>query len=184
MNDPDDLVAFLGKAWQEMRRGVADARSPARHPTFATVSPSGVPEARTVALRRANEPDGEVEVHTDAATQKTEALRQWPRAALNIWIPGSHLQIRLTTTVKILTGAFVEREWDRVPVASRVSYGTTPDPGTPIQGAFAYEKPPVRERFAVLRCAIDHIDLVYLGQKHQRAAYVREDGWQGTWLAP
>ncbi|WP_299774778.1 pyridoxamine 5'-phosphate oxidase family protein [uncultured Tateyamaria sp.] len=184
MSEPGDLTAFLGTAWRHMRRGVADGRSPARYPTFATVSPSGMPEARTVALRRANEPDSVVEIHTDIVTAKIEALRQCPKAALHMWLPRSRLQIRLTTTVEILTGAFVEREWDRVPVASRVSYGTAPDPGTPIEDVFAYDKPPVRERFAVLRCTIDHIDLVHLGEKHRRAAYVREDGWRGSWLAP
>lgn len=184
MSDPGDLAEFLDTAWQQMRRGVADARSPARYPTFATVSPMGVPEARTVALRRANEPDGIVEVHTDIVTTKIKALRHCPMAALNMWLPKARLQIRLTTSVTILTGAIVDGEWDRVPLVSRVSYGTAPDPGTPIKDVFAYEKPPVRERFAVLRCVIDHIDLVHLGERHRRAAYVRADNWQGAWLAP
>lgn len=184
MSDPGDLAAFLDAAWQHMRRGVADSRSPARYPTFATVSRTGLPEARTVALRRANRPAAVVEVHTDIVTPKVEALRAFPRAALHMWLPKPRLQIRLTTTVAILTDVSVDPEWDRVPLASRVSYGTVPDPGTPIDDVFAYDKPPVRERFAVLRCTIDHIDLVHLGERHRRAAFVRTDGWRGAWLAP
>ncbi|APX11435.1 pyridoxamine 5'-phosphate oxidase [Tateyamaria omphalii] len=184
MSDPGDLAAFLEEAWQLLRRGVADSRSPARYPTFATVSPAGVPEARTVALRRAAQTEAVVEVHTDINTPKIAAVRASPVAAFHVWLPKSNLQIRLTTTVAILTGDAVEEAWTRVPPASRVSYGTVPDPGTPIEDVYAYEKPPERARFAVLRCTIDHIDLVHLGERHRRAEYVRSDGWAGTWCAP
>jgi pyridoxamine 5'-phosphate oxidase len=74
MSDPNDLAAFLEAAWQNLRRGVADSRSPARYPTFATVSPKGLPEARTVALRRASPSEAIVEVHTDIATPKVQAV--------------------------------------------------------------------------------------------------------------
>ncbi|MEX0309674.1 MAG: pyridoxamine 5'-phosphate oxidase family protein [Tateyamaria sp.] len=184
MSDPNDLGAFLDTAWQHLRRGVADSRSPARYPSFGTVAPDGTPEVRTVALRGAERDVACVEVHTDIATPKIAALRASPVAALHFWIPKSRLQVRLTTTVGILTGAQVDAAWSKVPALSRVSYGTAPDPGTPIANAFDYEKPPLRERFAVLRCSIDHIDLVHLGERHRRAAYLRSDGWQGTWLAP
>jgi hypothetical protein len=184
MSDPDDLAAFLDSAWQHLRRGVADSRSPARYLTFATVSPEGLPEARTVALRHASGAEGIVEVHTDIATPKVQALGVVPHAALHVWLPKAKLQIRLTTSVEILTGEAVESEWAKVPTASRVSYGTEPAPGTPIGDVFAYDKPPVRERFAILRCRVDHLDLVELGERHRRAAFRRSDDWRGAWLAP
>ncbi|MBY5932616.1 pyridoxamine 5'-phosphate oxidase family protein [Tateyamaria omphalii] len=184
MSDPNDLAAFLNDAWQLLRRGVADSRSPARYPTFATVSPAGVPEARTVALRRASQEEAVVEAHTDIVTPKVTALRASPIAALHIWIPKSNLQIRLTTRVEILSGEGVEDAWAKVPPSSRVSYGTVPDPGTPIEHVHAYDKPPERDRFAVLRCMIDHIDLVHLGDRHRRAEYARHDNWVGNWRAP
>lgn len=184
MSDPGDLAAFLDTAWQHLRRGVADSRSPARYPVIATVSPDGVPEVRTVALRHASKADAVLEVHTDIVTPKVAALRASPRAALHVWLPKSRLQIRLTTTVEILTGDRVEEAWAKVPPTSRVSYGTMPDPGTPIGDVFDYDKPPVRDRFAVLRCVVDHIDLVHLGERHRRAAYTRAEGWAGSWLAP
>jgi len=160
MSEPDALAAFLDAAWQHLRRGVADSQSPARYPTFATVSPHGLPEARTVALRRAARTEAIVDVHTDIATPKVCALRAVPHAALHIWQPKAKLQIRLTTSVEIVTGDEVEAEWAKIPSTSRVSYGTQPMPGTPINEMFEYDKPPLRERFAVLRCGIDHIDFV------------------------
>lgn len=184
MSDPNDLAAFLDAAWAQLCRGLTDSTSPARYPTFATVSPDGLPEARTVALRHAAQAEAVLEVHTDIATAKITSLKSSPRAALHFWIPEAQLQVRLLSTVTILCGEAVEKAWTQVPPASRISYGTRPDPGLPIGDAHAYEKPPVRDRFAVLRCVADDIDLVELGEKHRRAGFCRADNWQGSWLAP
>ena len=184
MSDPQDLSAFLAEAWQHLGRGVADKRSPARFPTFCTVSADGKPHARTVALRAARQSDAQLEVHTDRDTPKIAHLRHTPFAAFHVWLPRADLQIRLNCTVEILTGESVSDDWQKVPPLSRVSYGTIPIPGTPIPDAFAYDKPAVQERFAVLRCTVSEIDLVHLGQPHRRARYHREDNWKGSWLAP
>ena len=184
MSDPNDLAAFHDAAWQHLRQGVADDKSPARYPTFATVSADGLPEARTVALRSASQSEAKLEVHTDIATPKVQALRVHPKAAFHIWLPTANLQIRLTTSVEILTGDAVETEWAKVPPISRISYGTEPEPGTPIRDVFNYEKPPNSARFAVLQCWVDHIDLVELAERHRRAEFKRSDDWRGAWLAP
>ena len=170
MSDPNDLQAFLDGAWQHLSRGVADSRAPARYPTFATVSPDGKPEARTIALRAASRSDNVFEVHTDIATAKVTALNHNP-----------HVEFH---TVEIVTGPNVARQWARVPAASRVSYGTRPEPGTPISDVFAYEKPADQDRFAVLRCHLKKIDLVHLGVRHRRALFISENAWTGLWLAP
>ncbi|WP_415919717.1 pyridoxamine 5'-phosphate oxidase family protein [Tateyamaria sp. SN6-1] len=184
MSDPGDLSAFLAQAWQHLRRGAADAKSPARYPVFATVSPDGVPEARTVALRRADAAQAVLEVQTDIVTPKIAALRATPIAAFHVWLPRANLQIRVTTEVEIATGDAVADAWAKVPPASRVSYGTEPHPGAAIPSVHAYEKPPNPDRFAVLTCRATHIDLVHLDTVHRRAGYVRADGWAGQWLAP
>lgn len=184
MSDPNDLQAFLAKAWQHLTRGAADAKHPARYPTFATVTPDSKPEARTVALRRADREAGIIEVHTDIATPKTAQLKQNPHAALHVWIPRADLQLRLSVTVQILTGPETEADWAKIPEASRVSYGTMPLPGTPIAQVYDYEKPSTRDRFAVLRGTLTTIDLVELGPRHRRAAYDLGSNWRGTWLAP
>ncbi|MEM7520861.1 MAG: pyridoxamine 5'-phosphate oxidase family protein [Pseudomonadota bacterium] len=184
MSDPNDLAAFLTEGWQHISRGVADRHAPARHPTFATVSPQGKPEARTVVLRKAQRSEDVLEVQTDTRTPKIAALRANPFATLHVWVPRSDLQLRLNGAVEILTGEAVAEDWKKVPEASRVSYGTMPAPGTPIASVYAYEKPPNADRFAVLRVHLTDIDLVHLGAQHRRAFFARDDGWQGTWVAP
>lgn len=184
MSDPNDLAAFLQEAWTHLETGVADSTSPARFPTFGTVAASGTPELRTVALRHADRRAAIVEVHTDIDTPKITALMQNAIAGLHVWLPDAKIQIRLTGRVDIRTGPQVDAEWAKVPVASRVSYGTMPIPGTPIGHVHAYEKPADRDRFAVLTCHLTQIDLVHLDARHRRAVFTRADNWAGTWVAP
>ena len=184
MSDPSDLKAFLDHAWQRVSRGVADSRSAARYPVFATVSPDGWPEARTVALRAANRTNAMLEVHTDIASAKVAALRSNPKAQLHIWDARPRLQIRLFATVAILTGPETQAQWARVPDASRVSYGKEPSQGTPIAAAFDYAETREQAAFTVLRCHLERIDLVELKAVHRRAVYSRHQDWSGQWLVP
>ena len=184
MGDPNDLCAFLDDAWRHLQRGVADSRSPARYPAFATAAAGGTPEVRTVVLRGASRSQSILEVHTDIATSKVVALQHSPKAAFLVWLPRADLQIRITTTVDTLTGSDIDQQWDCISECSRVSYGTHPTPGSLISNAYAYEKSSERERFAVLSCSVLLIDLVQLGVRHRRAEFSHENDWVGMWLAP
>lgn len=184
MSDPSDLRAFLDHAWQRLSRGVADRRSGARHVSFATVSPDGDPQVRTVVLRGARQSQNLVEVHTDAASAKIAALATHPYAQLLVWDEKPRLQIRLNARVEVQGGADVSDVWDRVPPISRVSYGKAPAPGAPIEEPYAYELLQDPAAFRVLRCHVQQIDLVELGETHRRATYQIEDEWSGQWLVP
>lgn len=178
------LDGLWGRMWESLSDGVARRDAPARHPTFATISPAGWPEARTVVLRRADRAARVVDLHTDLHSAKVESLRRTPQAALHVWDEAYRLQIRLSTVVTIRSGAEVAGLWARVPDPSRQSYGVIPPPGTPINAALAYEKRPDPATFAVLDCAIVAVDLVHLGDQHRRAGFSAATGWVGQWLSP
>lgn len=188
MTSPDTEYASLNEfyrvAWDQLGRGVADAKHPARTPTLATLSENGFPAQRTVVLRTANRLAAEVEIHTDICTPKVEELRKNNKAALHVWIRKSMLQLRLEVCFDVLTGAEVSDRWNAVPPASRISYGTQPIPGQPINGPFEYAKPAEQSRFAVLQGQVQKIEVLYLGAKHQRAFFTRTDNWHGQWVAP
>lgn len=184
MSDPNDLTAFLDLGWQRLTRGVADRRSAARHPVFATVSPEGLPEARTVVLRGASRKDGTVEVHTDGGSDKITSLTANPRAQLMIWDEKAKLQIRLSTSVVIHQGAMVADRWQNVPDDSRMAYGASPKPGTPIPESYAYTKLASRDWFTVLVCHIETIELMQLIDPHRRAVFKASDAWKGEWRVP
>lgn len=178
------LTGLREQAWTRLVRGVADRRAPARHPTLATISPDGWPTARTVVLRAADPVAAMLEIHTDLHSAKMADLDAVPRAAMHVWDPSAHLQIRVQATVTILTGTEALATWQSLPEQTRRSYGTRPAPGQPIPDALAYDKPADPSRLAVLRCAVQQIDLLHLGPEHRRARFDRADGWAGQWLAP
>lgn len=184
MSDPNDLAAFLDHGWQRLSRGVADRRAAARHPVFATVSPDGFPEVRTVVLRAADRAAGFVEIHTDGGSSKVASLAAHPFAQLHIWDEKAKLQLRLSTRVEMQSGGVVAHKWQRIPDGSRTSYGVSPAPGTPIPNAYAYEKQARFESFTVLICHLEEIELMHLGDIHRRAVFKGDDGWAGTWVVP
>ncbi|MEL6685597.1 MAG: pyridoxamine 5'-phosphate oxidase family protein [Pseudomonadota bacterium] len=175
---------ILAKVWGTLGRGVADAKHPARRPTFATVSPGGWPEARTVVLRSADREAGVVTIHTDLFSDKIKSLQAEPRAALHVWDAKQDLQIRLQAEGSISSGAKTRALWDKIPDHARQSYGVTPPPGTLIETALDYVKTPDPDTFAVLTCTVMTIDAVHLGADHRRVSYSRARHWQGQWLSP
>jgi pyridoxamine 5'-phosphate oxidase len=127
-----DLSDLYAQVWTRLLRGVRDRRAPMRHPTLATVTPDGKPQARTVVLRVADKSSGTLDIHTDLQSSKVADLRATPFAALHVRDTAAHPQMRLEATVTILTGAAVAATWAEVPDASRQSYGGLPAPGEPI----------------------------------------------------
>jgi hypothetical protein len=178
-----DLAAFHDRAWDVLRRGVADRDAAARVMALATVADGG-PEVRSVILRAADGAAGTVDVHTDARSAKVAALRTRPQAAGVVWDPVTRVQVRLSGEVAVLQGAEVAGDWDRVPRSARVSYGNTPAPGSPIAGQEDYAPGEGAGVFAVLRLSVAWIDVLHLGDMHRRALFRRADGWQGQWLSP
>ncbi|SLN33482.1 pyridoxamine 5'-phosphate oxidase family protein [Roseisalinus antarcticus] len=178
----DTLDGMRAEVWARLMLGVVDAASAARFPVLATVSPTGLPEARTVVLRGAEE--HVCEVHTDLRSDKIASLRATPCAALLIWEPEVRLQIRLACRAEILEGDAVVERWAQVPDSSQTAYGKRPPPGTVIADSLDYELAPGAENFAALRLEVDEIDAVHLGPDHRRARFERRDGWAGRWLSP
>ena len=99
-----DLSDLYAQVWARLVRGVRDWRAPARHPTLATVTPDGKPQARTVVLRTADKSTGALDIYTDLHSAKVAGLHRTPFAALHVWDAAARLQMRLEATVAILTG--------------------------------------------------------------------------------
>ncbi|WP_394180125.1 pyridoxamine 5'-phosphate oxidase family protein [Yoonia maritima] len=180
----ETLDGLHARAWETLRLGVCNQQHPARLPNFATVSPDGWPEARTVVLRSAEAASGEVSLHTDLFSGKVQSLRANPKASLHIWDSEQALQLRMKAEVSITSGADTRQLWDRIPDHAQQSYGVTPPPGARIDAALDYVKEPDPDTFAVLTCRISQIDVVHLGDDHRRALFSRASNWAGQWLSP
>ena len=101
-----------------------------------------------------------------------------------VWDEKAKLQIRLSTIVTIQQGAEVADRWKNVPEGSRIAYGASPKPGTPIKTAHDYQKLATREWFTVLTCRIESIELMQLIDPHRRAVFLASDDWCGHWCVP
>ena len=178
------LDDFLDFGWAQIARGKADKKSPARHPSFVTISADGFPNARILVMRRYDRKNNEIEFHTDTASSKMLALKENPRAGIHIWLPKVQLQIQMDVVVEVKDGDITIPYWRDVPTNSRIAYGTIPIPGTVIQNPLAYDHAPDQKRFAVLVCNIQSIQLLLLGTKHIRAYYKKKTNWKGEWLSP
>ena len=178
------LDDFLDFGWAQIFRGKADKKSPARYPTFVTSSTNGIPNARTLVIRRSDRKNSQIEFHTDTASSKMLALEENPRAGIHVWLPKVQLQIQMDVVVEVKVGDITIPYWRNVPTNSRLAYGTIPSPGTVIGSPLAYDHAPDQKRFAVLVCHIQSIQLLLLGAKHIRANYKKTTNWQGEWLSP
>lgn len=178
------LDALHAQVWARLARGVRDRRTASRHPTLATVTPEGMPRARTVVLRAVDKASGVLQIHTDLHSAKVGDLRATPWAALHIWDSSAHLQIRLAARVAIVSGPDAAAIWTAIPEPARSAYGSSPEPGSPVPDALAYQKTPNLAAFAVLHLEVQAMDILHLGPDHRRAQFLRADGWAGQWLAP
>lgn len=189
MTQPDHwsgtLAGFHAQAWKRLARGVADRRAAARHLTLATVGLDGGAEARTVVLRAADRADGMLELHTDRDSEKVAELHGNPAASLHVWDSRVRLQIRLRVLIRCLQGALANERWQQVPAVSRWAYGGNPAPGGLIDEPVDYRAGTDGDRFMLLLCTVQSMDLLHLGEGgHRRALFQRADGFAGSWLAP
>ncbi len=178
------LEGLHAQGWARLARGVQDRHAAARHPTLATVSAEGRPQARTVVLRGVERARATLKVYTDLQSAKVAELRASPFAALHVWDSGAHLQIRLQAEVTILSGAASAAIWAELPEHGRSAYGSVPAPGTPVPAALDYTKIPDPSAFAILSLAVTEMDLLHLGKDHRRARFRRAADWAGEWLVP
>ncbi|MGI1663512.1 pyridoxamine 5'-phosphate oxidase family protein [Palleronia sp. KMU-117] len=181
----ETLPGTLDAVWQRLARGVADRRAPARHPVLATAGQNGGAAARVVVLRAADRANARIEVHTDTASGKIAEVTADPACALVVWDPRAQVQIRLTATASILSGADAAGRWARIPEGARTNYGGAPAPGTPLADPAEHRPGATFDRFAVLDLRIDAIETLHLGRdRHRRARFERADGFAGRWIAP
>ncbi|PRY63512.1 pyridoxine/pyridoxamine 5'-phosphate oxidase [Vreelandella songnenensis] len=178
------LPLLYNHLWACLTQGVNDRHGPARHPTLATVSEKGEPQARTIVLREADPHAATLATYTDIHSDKIAALRANPVAGLHIWDAKQKLQVRIEANVTLLSGDEVSARWQRIPEHARTAYSSGPAPGEPIADSLAYTKTPAQRAFAVLWLEVQTIEALHLGQQHRRAVFKRADGWAGQWLVP
>lgn len=198
MRPEDDLPAILAHAWILLVRGGADRKSPLHTPVIASVDEHGLPQARVMVLRKADQTAGTLRLHTDARSPKVAQLDGKPVAVL-AYHPAEQVQLRIAGTARIRTeDDVVDGLWNQSTLFARRCYLAEHPPGTPLPGPSsglpewiegqqptAEQIAPARANFATLWVAVTAIEWLHLANTgHRRAVFSSANGWAGEWLAP
>ena len=197
---PNNLDDVLETLWTELEIGAAKAKLGFHQPVIATASSKGLPNARTVVLRKVDRQAGVVVCHTDARAPKLADLRSHPTAAWCFYDKGRRIQVRATGEATVHTqDEIADDHWSRSPTRSRRCYlapaipGSATDHPSPNLPDALIDREPTqdeseagRPNFAVLRCTLRELDFLNLHHEgHVRARFARDgDDWVGTWIEP
>jgi len=190
---PNCFKSLKETAWNLLEDAVSGtSSSPARYVNFATVDPiTNIPEARIVAIQNIKNDTSSIDFYADKTSAKMRSLKAQNSAAITVWDPSQFIQARLSVQVEILNNDLPEvREvWETLPSRIKLCYGSSPSPGSHIEHATSFEKKANFDDFAILRCHVLQMDLIYLDPidrfNDRRALLVKNgDDWDGSWLAP
>jgi hypothetical protein len=104
-----DFERLRAQIWQQLQQAVGDREHEWRTPVLAGIDADGLPQARTVVLRRADPIASTLQVYTDSRSPKVDELLGQPDAVLVFWSRRLSWQLRARVTVQVLTeGDLVE----------------------------------------------------------------------------
>jgi len=177
--------------WRLPFEAALERNAPQREVQVATVSPEGLPFARTMSLRGLSE-DGVPYFFTDSRSRKADHLRTTPRLQVSAWFPKTAEQFRLSGRVA-LHGVQAEppwrevrqRGWEALPEEERRLF-VGPPPGFPAVTA-GNLKPP-REapaEFLLVTLDVTDVDWLALGPPQRRLSFrVMGPTWVEQGLTP
>ncbi|MEY4753252.1 MAG: hypothetical protein RJA44_927 [Pseudomonadota bacterium] len=197
---PADLGQIERQIWAELERAAHDPGHDWRRLTLATVTPEGLPDARTVVVRECDVDARQLLIYTDARSPKVRQLRQQPGAVLVACAPGWRWQLRLRCSIEVQTaGLSVASRWATIRLTPGAQDYLFPQaPGQELapdeldddseelpslSGTGAHPNTIAHHHFCVLTATVQSIDWLELApQGHRRALF--ESNGRRCWLAP
>lgn len=205
INDANyDLAALEQYLWTILLEGTLRSRNGFHTGSFVSLDTDGMPDARTVVVRKVLPENRAIWFHTDKRSDKIAAFEKGeiPIAWL-FYDAQSRMQIRLKGTARLAEDTTLQ--WQNTPLMSRRCYLTTHAPGTPSVYATsdlpepfdtrdpnAEESTAGEQNFAVVHTTIQRIDWLYLHHAGHRRALFEYDATDihhrkiltSTWLVP
>jgi len=183
------LQTFLGHALDRLVRAQHDRHCAFRTPVLATMGLAGMPQVRTVVLRRFERSGGEVELFTDGRSPKVAEIQANPAVSLLFWDKGANLQVRASGQAKVGTvGADIEAAKARLGDNVLGDYARAAPPGSPAPDPEAARNVAfdVPAHFACITVAVDRLDVLELDRNGHNRAFFRRSvaNWAGHWVVP
>ena len=170
------------RIWVELQRATQDRHHEWRTPVLASIGANGLPEARTVVLRRADATLAHLVFYTDSRSPKVGELLATPHSSLVFWSKRLGWQLRVRAHAAVHTsGPQVDEAWERVrqsPAAGDYLAAAAPGAALPHLSALpdAQAPPGVQHHLAVVVAQVLLIDWLELARTgHRRAVLTATD---------
>lgn len=176
--NPTELIDEI---WQRLAHAVDQRTQPWRTPVLASVDPVGLPQARTLILRRVIPEQQQLWFYTDRRSPKVSQLQACPQVSLLFWDAEAKWQLRVSAEARVLTeGEAVERVWQEIGDSRARHDYLSPDAPS---AALAPDSAPLADhQLAIIRCEVREMDWLMLSSEGHRRARITGGGLE--WLTP
>lgn len=176
--------------WKELSRASLDRHHEWRTPVLASADAEGLPDARTVVLRRVDAVAGQLTFYTDNRSPKVAQLQAQASAVLVFWSARLSWQLRVRVACTVITAApEVDALWQGVQQSvaagdylSPLPPGAVLPPGSGMADAAKANAPAPTHSFALLRAQVLQMDWLELSRDGHRRARLSVNTWD--WLTP
>lgn len=175
-----DLAKIENEIWQMLMQSVKSYKAPFHSGIVASIE-DGLPQMRTVILRRVDAEFRQLYFHTDVRSPKVAQLKQEPRMSWLFYNPVSRMQLRLQATAVVhYDDEVADYGWERSRLASRLCYTTSSPSGVVLPSPELIDvnrtevEPELIEiawrNFCVVETTVQKIDWVFLNKEGNRRA--------------
>lgn len=175
-----DLEKIEKEIWQLLEQSAQSHKAPFHSGVVATAE-DGLPQMRTVILRRAEAEVGKLYFHTDVRSPKVMQLKQEPRMSWLFYNAELRVQLRLQATAVVhYDDEVANHGWEHSRLASRLCYTTSSAAGTLLATPELINvnrtevEPELIEiawkNFCVIETVVQKMDWVFLNKEGNRRA--------------
>ncbi|MBQ0759306.1 pyridoxamine 5'-phosphate oxidase family protein [Zhongshania sp.] len=178
-----DLATLANTIWSELSRAQADREHPWRTPVLASVDSEGLPQARSVVLRKVCSDTQTLQIYTDSRSPKVKQLQTSAQIQLVFWSSSLNWQLRVSAQAKISRrGPDVDAAWQQVKQSpARQDYLSPLAPGDTLDTEL-HREPSNTHHLAIISATVTKMDWLSLSPAgHQRAEI---SGNTLRWLSP
>ncbi|QDV63595.1 PNPOx family protein [Crateriforma conspicua] len=207
LSAPRPLESLDSLIWKTLASAADQAGHPWKEAAVATLqtptqaSQTPCPEIRTIILRRVDEDARTIDFHTDLRSPKVDQIRHAGDPSPISWLfydSSSKIQLRLSGTATVVSGAAAQAAWESVREPARDNYRSAAAPGTFHAGddppsddqrlvQWSEDSDAGRRWFCIVRTTITTADWLYLRRGgHVRASvnYSTTGRSTGRWVMP
>lgn len=190
--ESEELTAIEQKIWSLLLDGVKSYKNPFHNGTVANIQ-EGLPELRTVILRRVISEDKKLFFHTDIRSPKVNFLQNNNRISWLFYDEGLRLQIRMQGSARIhFNNEISAAGWEASRLSSQLTYSIEHAPGTVLETPIPLninEKNPSDDviafsasNFSVVETQIEKADIVFLHHQGNKRAVFDYTNDSFTWV--